>query len=106
MRDESCRALFDGLGLDAREALAGTLCEPARGTLARVRCKDAVVALTVVNGTRTRLCESFQRLSHHDMATALIHEALHRAGLGEDPPDPTAPTAREIRRRILAACAL
>lgn len=105
-RREACRSLFDGLELEARAALAGTLYEPARGTLATARCRGSVVALTVVRGERTRLCEPFQRLTLNDKASTLIHEALHRAGLGESPPDPAAPTARQIKKMVNAACGL
>jgi hypothetical protein len=105
-RRDACRSLFDGLALDARTALNGTLYEPARGSLAKVRCRGSVVALTVVNGQRTRLCEPFQRMSMSDQASTLIHEALHRAGLGESPHDPSAPSAREIRDMVGSACGL
>lgn len=105
-RRPACRALFDGLEQDPFTALAGTLYEPARGALAKAYCRGAVAALTVVHGQRTRLCEAFQRLSKRDQAVLLIHEALHRAGMGENPPDPTAPTAREISARVRRACGL
>lgn len=103
-RREACRALFDSLELDALDALAGTLYEPARGSLAAARCRGPVVALTVVNGQRTRLCEPFQRLALNEKASTLIHEALHRAGLRESPPDPDALTASQIKRTVNAAC--
>ncbi len=105
-RREACRALFDGLELGALDALAGTLYEPARGSLAKARCQGPVVALTVVSGRRTRLCEPFQRLALNEKASTLLHEALHRAGLRESPPDPDALTARQVKTMVNAACGL
>jgi hypothetical protein len=47
-----------------------------------------------------------RRLPRERLATILIHEALHHAGMSEAPFDPQAPTAREITRMVKRSCAL
>ena len=103
---ESCGDLFTDLDLTGIEALGRTRYELASSAADAARCRGRVSAVTSVRGSRTRLCDYFKALSHHDKAAILIHEALHAAGLSEWPHEPEAPTSSEITARVKRACAL
>jgi hypothetical protein len=98
-----CRGLFTELGTDGVEMLSSTLYIPAHPFDEQSLCQTAA-AFTWVGGVHTRLCRRFSSLSVERAAMTLIHEALHHAGLTEQPMDPDGLTAREIDGMVGAAC--
>ena len=102
----SCQALFDDLDLGGAEALGRTYYEPATRHSDLALCVRGAVAITGVNGRRTRLCDSFKTHGRRDQAAIVIHEALHVAGLSEKPIDPKGMTPHEITQTIKTVCGL
>jgi len=98
-----CGGLFVELGADGVEMLATTIYMPTHPFDERSLCQTAA-AFTWVGGVHTRLCRRFSSLSTERAAMTLIHEALHHAGLTEQPADPEAMTAREIDSMVEDAC--
>lgn len=77
----------------------------------RIPCSERVAGRPVSAWARTRgrnvyLCKAFETLGANDAAIRLIHESLHIAGLGENPPDPGAMTAPEINALVKQKCQL
>lgn len=110
----SCRDLFARLGADAFEVLATGLYFPVdsyrrevevcgRNAAASSRGGENL-AYTVVGGAPTFLCRHFARVSTETAAVAVIHEALHHAGLTEWPHDRLAMTSPEITEMVREAC--
>jgi hypothetical protein len=99
-----CRALFDQLKADPVEALATTSYFPASGRLEATLCSSGALAVTAVGRSKTWLCSSFAGLDVNWAALALLHEALHRAGLPESPSDPHAMTSDQITRLVTLRC--
>jgi len=62
------------------------------------------LAYTKVGGTPTWICRHFARVSNETAAIAIIHEALHHAGLNEKPHDRTAMSSIEITEMVTAEC--
>lgn len=100
-----CRALFSDLGADGLEALASTMYYPATLQLERQVCGGAH-GYTAVGWVPTYLCRSFVRLSERRGALVLIHEALHRSGMGELPLDANALSSGEINDLVAEKCRL
>jgi hypothetical protein len=100
-----CGALFDELRTDAVSALLRTVYHPVQTHSDMALCRRGVIAVTEVNGSRTRICPNIRRVSRPLLASILIHEALHHAGMSEAPFDPLAPTSAEITRRVKVSCA-
>ena len=111
---ETCGQLFTRLGADGLEMLATGLYFPVdsyrrevevcgRNTAASSRGADTL-AYTTVGGAPTFLCRHFARVSTETAAVALIHEALHHAGLTERPRDRLAMSSAEITEMVEAAC--
>lgn len=96
-----CAALFNAYGADGVGTLANS-----RYTFAGRLCKEGVVAYTAVGSPATWVCPGFARLSPHEGAVILVHEALHGAGMTEWPQDPDGPTSLEINRVVRTACGL
>ncbi len=105
-KQPSCSALFDNLDLKGLEALSRTYYEPAATASDRALCARGAVALSGLNGRRTRLCDSFNTHSRRDQTAHLIHEALHIAGMSEKPVDPYGLTPHEITTAVKTACRL
>jgi len=110
----ACRALFERLGADAFATLASGLYFPVdsyrrevevcgRNLAASSRGAENL-AYTTVGGAPTFLCRHFARVSTETAAVAVIHEALHHAGLTEWPADRLAMTSAEITAMVEAAC--
>lgn len=102
----SCRALFERLGTDGTVYLARTLYFPASDSQRAGACGRGAIALTVRGNPQTRLCPVFETLRTEWAAVAVIHEALHFAGLGERPVDPNGMSSMEINRMVEASCGL
>jgi hypothetical protein len=64
------------------------------------------LAYTKVGGTPTWICRNFARVSNETAAIAVIHEALHHAGLNERPHDRMAMSSIEITEMVSSACGL
>lgn len=110
----ACRALFERLGADPFATLATGLYFPVdsyrrevevcgRNLAASSRGAENL-AYTTVGGAPTFLCRHFARVSTETAAVAVIHEALHHAGLSEWPGDRLAMTSAEITAMVEEAC--
>lgn len=104
----TCAALFEHLGADGIECLRVTLYQSvARGGGEEVCARGwGSVAFTRVKSPVTTLCPGFDQLTIEQAAVAVLHEALHFAGLPESPQTPGAMTPREIDRMIRSRCRL
>jgi hypothetical protein len=105
-KDEECSALFDHLALDGLQALCRSRYEAALTGSEKRHCSAGVAAYTAVGSIRVLICNHFHTLDPRTQAAVLIHEALHTAGLSEEPVDPDAPTAAEIEEMVEEACGL
>ena len=111
---ESCGDLFAELGADGLEVLSTSLYHPVDSHRREVEVcgrKPGVsfegatnLAYTTVGGTRIWICRHFARVSKKTAAIAVIHEALHHAGLNEKPHDRMAMSSIEITRMVKRAC--
>lgn len=101
-----CQRLFSDLARGPRETLAQALYNPAPGRFEQQVCRRGVSAFTRVGSATTYLCRSFARLAPPRAAAAVIHEALHQAGLPEAPGYPGAPLSNEINEWVAARCQL
>jgi hypothetical protein len=102
---ETCRALFSDLGADGLEMLNRSVYAPAFDR--EGGCERGSPAYTFIGSRVTRLCPVFADLPRSKAAVALLHEALHHAGLGERPAVPTARhTAKEINWMVARKCGL
>lgn len=106
LRDNAeCRSLFAELGASGFEALASTLYYPASQQNEKQVCRGAF-GYTTVGSAPTFLCRRFSRLSERRAALVLIHEGLHRAGMGEWPQDSDALPSSAINDLVAEACGL
>jgi hypothetical protein len=111
---ESCGDLFAEIGADALETLTTGLYFPVDshhreievcGRNSATSSKGAEnLAYTTVGGAPTWICRHFARVSTETAAVAVIHEALHHAGLTERPHDRMAMSSIEITRMVKRAC--
>lgn len=111
---ESCADLFAELGADALETLTTGMYLPVDsyrrevevcGRNSATNSSGAEnLAFTTVGGAPTWICRHFARVSTETAAVAVIHEALHHAGLTERPHDRMAMTSVEITRMVKKAC--
>jgi len=111
---ESCGDLFAEVGADALETLTTGLYFPVDsyrrevevcGRNSTASSKGAKnLAYTTVGGAPTWICRHFARVSNETAAVAVIHEALHHAGLTEKPHDRMAMSSIEITRMVKRAC--
>ena len=104
-KKDGCSDLFNRLGADGVEVLSGTTYTFARSRRAAEICADAN-AFTTVGGSTVWICRGFGWLTEKDAAKVLIHEALHGAGLGEQPSDPEGLTPDEIDEMVKKKCGL
>ena len=111
---DSCRELFARLGADGLETLATGVYFPVESYRREIEVcghYDALgsfgasnLAFTFVGGSRTFLCRRFAWVSTEVAAAVVIHEALHHAGLTEQPYDRLAMSSTEITDMVEAAC--
>ena len=111
---ESCGDLFVELGADALETLTTGLYLPVDsyrrevevcGRNSAVTSQGAEnLAFTTVGGAPTWICRHFARVSTETAAVAVIHEALHHAGLTERPHDRMAMSSVEITQMVRTEC--
>ena len=111
---EACADLFTRLGADGIDMLKTGLYLPVfsyRHEIVVCGRDPAVnswgaknLAYTKVGGTPTWICRHFSRVSTETAAIAVIHEALHHAGLNEKPHDRMAKSSIEITEMVTNAC--
>ena len=111
---ESCGDLFAELGADPLETLTTGIYLPVDsyrrevevcGRNSATSSKGAEnLAYTTVGGAPTWICRQLARVSNETAAVAVIHEALHHAGLTERPHDRMAMSSIEITRMVKRAC--
>ncbi|HVS14029.1 MAG TPA: hypothetical protein VMV46_08895 [Thermoanaerobaculia bacterium] len=104
-RRQTCRALFEGFERDGVDLLQRAVYfAAARHTRP---CRRGAVAFTRVGGGPVGLCgDLFVTLDRRAAARTLIHEALHHAGQGENPPDPRAPSPFDLDLAVGRRCGL
>jgi len=111
---EACSALFTRFGVEGMEVLKTGLYLPVHSYRHEIAVcgrnptvnswGGKVLAYTKVGGTPTWICRHFSRVSTETAAIAVIHEALHHAGLKEWPHDRMAMTSVEITEMVTTAC--
>jgi len=111
---EACADLFTRLGADGIDMLKTGLYLPVhsyRHEIVVCGRNPATnswgaknLAYTKVGGTPTWICRHFSRVSTETAAIAVIHEALHHAGLKERPHDRMAMSSIEITEMVTTAC--
>lgn len=99
-----CRDLFAQFGADGLEKLATSLYYRSTGMMERRVCRGGVSAFTFIGSPQVRLCNRFASLATDRAAAALVHEALHFAGMTETPRDPHGPSPGDIDRMVSKAC--
>lgn len=113
-KNQACADLFARLGKDGIEILKAGLYLPVHSHRHEVVVcgRDPstnswgakTLAYTKVGGTPTWICRHFSRVSTETAAVAVIHEALHQAGLGEWPHDRIAMSSIEITEMVTTEC--
>lgn len=99
----ACQALFAELGADGGSVLAKAFflrAKPEHSTI----CTNGVVAFTHVRDHRCWICPRFGGLSTSAGAMILIHEALHMAGMPEDPEPNGLQSSFGINRLVHRTC--
>jgi hypothetical protein len=99
----ACKDLFSALGADGSDILEKTYYLRSK-TEDHALCVSGVAAYTHVRDQRCWLCPRFAGLSVSAGAMILLHEALHRAGLPEDPRNETALNSFGINHMVHQAC--
>ena len=111
---EACSDLFARLGADGIQTLrTGLYLAPhsylheimvcGRDPLSDSRGAENL-GYTMVGGSPTWICRNFARVSNEVAAIAVIHEALHPAGLDEWPHDRMAMSSIEITEMVANEC--
>ncbi len=102
----NCEKMFDDLQNNGARVIDAVTYRDGTGSR---KCTDrpTAAAVTDVGGYTTFLCSNlFNNLSSQGAATIVIHEALHSAGMSENPPDPSAKTSAQISAMVQANCSL
>jgi hypothetical protein len=102
-KNPGCRALFSELGADGVELLAATRYYPAPLFRQTTRCRHSF-AITWTGSPVAWVCRKVTAHGDERVAVALLHEALHFAGLDEDPNGLTAQCSGEINVMVMEHC--
>lgn len=102
---QGCQQLFGKFSVDGAELLARTYYLRARPNDQGI-CASGAVAFTRVHDPRCWICGRFGSLSVDAGAMILIHEALHLAGMPEDPAGEEALSPSGINNLVRHACLL
>lgn len=102
---EGCQQLFGEFSVDGVELLSRTYYLRARPRDQEI-CASGAVAFTRVHDPRCWICSRFGSLSVNAGAMILIHEALHLAGMPEDPAGEEALSPSGINSLVRQACLL
>jgi len=103
-RRGECAGLFESRGANGAVLLATTVYLMPSGVKAPALCLQGVAAYTSLETPITFLCPAFSRLPRTTAATILLHEALHYAGMNEQPRDPGGLTPYQINALVASAC--
>ncbi len=98
-----CEALFHPYDLPALTALDFSIYYPANPYEEATVCRHAVAFARVVGGP-IHLCRRFAVLNDEQAARTVLHEALHRAGLGECFTDPNGLLPMQVQDMVRTAC--
>jgi hypothetical protein len=98
-----CRALFEEYGADGLEMLASTLYYPAPLPRQTTRCRHSF-AIARVGSPMIWVCRKVTAHGDDRVAVALLHEALHFAGLEEDPHGRDAMCSGAINVMVMKNC--
>ena len=111
---ESCGDLFTRLGADGLETLKTGLYFPVDSYHREIKMcgrnpsstsqSAHNLAYTSLGAAPTWICRNFAQVSTETAAVAVIHEALHHAGLTERPLDRMAMSSIEITEMVKTAC--
>ena len=102
-----CGALFAQLGASGPLLLGTTVfLAPEGEEFAEVCRASRAAAMTRLGSHVTYLCPPFARLSRRGAAVAILHEALHYAGVPERPVHPEGLSSAEISALVRARCDL
>jgi len=111
---EACADLFTRLGADGIDMLKTGLYLPVHSYRHEIvvcgrnpstnSWGAKILAYTKVGGSPTWICRHFSRVSTETAAIAVIHEALHHAGMKERPHDRMAMSSIEITEMVTSAC--
>ena len=106
-KNSTCRQLFEAFGKDGLEELDESLYHWVAMDREETPCQQKhAAAFTWVGEDLTCLCPAFGSLSVNDAAIALVHGALHHAGLTEQPGDPLGMTRDQIDQLVRTSCRL
>jgi hypothetical protein len=100
---QECADLFAPFGADGIEILASTLYFPAGPHRQTTRCRHSF-AVTSIGANTTWICRKVTAHPDERIAMALVHEALHHAGLGEYPIDRNGMRSRDINTLVSQRC--
>jgi len=103
-RRPECAALYESRGANGAVLLATTVYLMPSGRQAPALCLEGVAAYTTLERPVTFLCPAFAGLPRTLAATILLHEALHYAGMSEQPRDPNGLTPYQINALVSSAC--
>lgn len=104
----ACRALFEERGHDGERLMARMTFRVASAFESREICRKRGSALfTTVGGQEVTLCLGmFLPLNTQTQAALLLHEALHHAGVSEQPFDPDGLTSQALTQLVEIRCRL
>lgn len=103
---EACQGIFEPLGASGAATVESLRFRPPAGPLERRLCQAAAM-LAYAGDPAVVVCpDRFAALPPAEQAGAVIHEALHVAGMGEAPAVAGAPTSGEITEAVREACRL
>ncbi len=101
-----CREMFTELGADAVNTVSGVRYYPIGGHELNPNVCNGSSVHTLVGGGPVWVCRKFSRLSDSHAAMVIIHEALHHAGLTEQPHDANGMTSGAINDMVVKRCGL
>jgi len=101
-----CQEIFTKLGADGVSALSGMRFYPIGSHELKPNVCSGSAVHTLVGGGPIWVCQKFSRLSNAQAAMVILHEALHHAGLTEQPHDPRGMTSGAINDMVLKRCGL
>ena len=96
--------MFTELGVDASATLGRMYFSPIGWHELKPNVCNGSAVYTLVGGGPVWVCQKFSRLADSQAAMLIIHEALHLAGLNEQPHDANAMTSAAINGMVLKRC--
>lgn len=98
--------MFTDLGADALTTLGKVYFHPIGLHELKTNVCNGAAVYTFVGGGPVWVCRKFSRMSDSQAAVIIIHEALHRAGLTEQPHDASGMTSGAINDMVSKWCGL